>query len=148
MRSADIEDCNITVTNRQLVSALCTHSAGSPSAQAGFMVIVQRNDVNIKRAGQLLVGETLQGEPNGPVTIQVEENRLYHVAIFPKSAEGGVVNSALAYSAGVTTAVMLMEPQPGMFMYHSQIWQLTYSDYFSFPRFNSISFRFNNNSAQ
>lgn len=110
MRSMDIEDCNITVTNQQLVSALCTHSANSPSTQSGFVMIMQRNDVNIKRAGQLLVNETKEGAPTGPITVQVEKNGIYHVAIFPKNAVSGVVHSALGYSMELTT---MEQPQTG-----------------------------------
>ena len=66
-------------------------------------MIVQRNDVNIRRAGQLLVNETGPGAPTGPVTVEVEENGIYHVAIFPRSPDSGLVHSTLAYSTEIST---------------------------------------------
>ncbi len=77
-------------------------------------MIVQRNDVNIKRAWQLLISETEQRAPGGPITVQVEENGIYHVAIFPRIMESGVVHSTLAFSVELTTAeAEVVEPRPG-----------------------------------
>ena len=66
-------------------------------------MIVQRNDINIRRAGQLLVNETGPATPTGPVTVEVEENGIYHVAIFPRSPDSGLAHSTLAYSKEVNT---------------------------------------------
>lgn len=68
-------------------------------------MVVQRNDININRAVQLLVNETRLSAPMGPISIEVEENGIYHVSIFPRNA----VNSALAYSELVSTILAAME---------------------------------------
>lgn len=125
VRSTDIKDCSIVVSNRRTVSALCTHATNSPSSEAGFIMIVQRNDVNINRAVQLLVNETRQGAPMGPVSIQVEENANYHVAILPKSTERGVVDSVLAYTEEVTTFEQGMVTKDGKIMHGHDIILLT-----------------------
>ena len=104
-RSEDIEECTVNSTvvmQFSLISTYCIPSTNSSSDFSGFLMIVQRNDVNI---GQLLVNETEQDIPRGPVTVQVRENGNYHVAIFPKYREGGIVHSELAYSRELTVEV-------------------------------------------
>lgn len=88
------EACDITIISTEeklyFLSALCTHS----SMQAGFVMIVQ-NALNVE---QLLVNDTKRGMPMGPVTVQVNGYQNYHVSIFPKDSDSGIVNSILAYS--------------------------------------------------
>lgn len=115
---------------RSLISALCMHSFNNVT---GFMMVVQ-TELNI---GQLLVNETGPGAPMGPITIQVEENQNYHVAIFPKNADSGVVHSVLAYSLDVFVKANVLIDPTGLI---SRNWQsvlmhgcILYTDYTSQP---------------
>ena len=83
------------------MTADCTHSINSSSAQAGFFIIVQ-SELSI---GQLLVNETRQDAPGGPVVVQLIESGNHHVTIFPKNVESGLVNSVLAYSIELSVLV-------------------------------------------
>ena len=121
VRPSDIKDCNITITEQHLISAFCTHFPNSSSAEDGFMMVVQRNDININRARQLLVNETREGTASGPVTVEVEEIGIYHVAIFPKNKESGVVHSTLEFSTVVVIQTGLLSSFPTVVSFLSQL---------------------------
>ena len=77
-----------------VISAMCSYSGGS--SVTGFQIIVQLN--NVTEVHKLHINCTTERLSPGPVTVQVEENGTYHVAIFPIMEERGIVNTTIAYS--------------------------------------------------
>ena len=77
-----------------VISAMCSYSGGS--SVTGFEMIVQLN--NVDEVHKLYINDTTEYLSPGPVTVQVEENGTYHVAIFPLRGEKGIVNTTTAYS--------------------------------------------------
>ena len=77
-----------------VISAMCSYSGGS--SVTGFQIIVQLN--NVDEVHKLHINSTTEHLSPGPVTAQVEESGIYHVAIFPLMGEKGTVNTTIAYS--------------------------------------------------
>ena len=44
---------------------------------------------------------TEQGEPQGPVTVQMPEGGAYHVTVFPIRVRTGIVDSNVAYAMDI-----------------------------------------------
>ena len=86
-----------------VISAMCSYSSGS--SVTGFQIIVQLN--NVTEVHKLYINSTTEHLSPGPVTVQVEENGTYHVAIFPIMGEKGIVNTAIAYSEVLSLNGML-----------------------------------------
>ena len=77
-----------------VISAMCSYSGGS--SVTGFQIIVQLN--NVDEVHKILINSTTEHLSPGPVTVEVEENGTYHVAIFPIMGERGIVDTTIAYS--------------------------------------------------
>ena len=78
-----------------VISAMCSYSGGS--SVTGFQITVQSN--NVDEVHKLHLSGTTEHLSPGPVTVGVEENGTYHVAIFPIMGEMmGIVNTTIAYS--------------------------------------------------
>ena len=86
-------DCSVTYMN-DVISAMCSYSGGS--SVTGFQIIVQLN--NVDEVHKLYINSTTEHLSPGPVTVQVEESGIYHVAIFPLKGERGIVNTTIVYS--------------------------------------------------
>ena len=87
------EDCSVTYVD-DVISAMCSYSGGS--SVTGFQMIVQLN--NVGEVYKLHINSTTEHLSPGPVTVQVEENRTYHVAILSLMGERGIVNTNIVYS--------------------------------------------------
>ena len=79
--------------------ALCSYSVGS--SVTGFQIIVQLN--NVDEVNKLFTNCTTEHLFPGPITVQVEENRTYHVVIFPIMRKVGIVDTTIAYSGVLST---------------------------------------------
>ena len=90
--SSEIDDCDISMTGLT-ISALC--SLFSTSSSTGFMLVVQEKSVNGAR--RLLVNSTEQGEPQGPVTVQVAVGGAYQATVFPIREGMGILESNVAH---------------------------------------------------
>ena len=77
-----------------VISAMCSYSGSS--SVTGFEMIIQLN--NVDEVHKLYINGTTEHLSPGPVTVQVEESGIYHVAIFPLMGEKGIVNTTKAYS--------------------------------------------------
>ena len=77
-----------------VISAMCSYSGGS--SVTGFQIIVQLN--NVTEVHKLNINGTTEHLSPGPVTVRVEENGTYHVAIFPIMGEMGIVDTTIVYS--------------------------------------------------
>ena len=77
-----------------VISAMCSYSGGS--SVTGFQMIVQLN--NVTEAHKLLINGTTGHLSPGPVTVQVKENGIYHVAIFPIRMDMGITDTIIAHS--------------------------------------------------
>ena len=77
-----------------VISAMCSYSG--TSSVTGFQIVVQSN--NVDEVHKLHINGTTEHMSPGPVTVQVEENGTYHVAIFPLRGEKGIVNTTTVYS--------------------------------------------------
>ena len=62
-------------------------------------MIVQLN--NITAIHKLLVNRTTGHLSPGPVTVQVKENEIYHVAIFPIRTGTGIADTIIAHLQGI-----------------------------------------------
>ena len=91
--SRESENCSVTYVD-DVISAMCSYSGGS--SVTGFQIIVQLN--NVTEVHKLHINCTTEHLSPGPVTVQVKENRTYHVAIFPLMGERGIVNTTIMYS--------------------------------------------------
>ena len=76
-----------------IISSMCSYSGGS--SVTGFQVIVHLN--NVDEVYKLYINCTTEHLSPGPVTVRVNGNETYHVAIFPVMREG-IVNTTIAYS--------------------------------------------------
>ena len=99
--SRETEDCSVTSLGG-IISAMCSFSRSSVT---GFQMIVQMD--NITEVHKLLINDTTGHLSTGPVTVQVEENKTYHVAIFLIMGEKGIVNGTLVYSRVLSVNGML-----------------------------------------
>ena len=77
-----------------VISAMCSYS--NDSSVTGFQIIVQLNDID--EVYKLHINCTNEHLSPGPVTVQVEENGTYNVAIFPIMGENGIVDTTIVYS--------------------------------------------------
>ena len=100
--SRETEDCSVTSLGG-VISTMCSFSRSSVT---GFQMIVQID--NITEVHKLLINDTTGHLSTGPVTVQVEENGTYHVAIFPIMGEKGIVNGTLVYSQVLSVNGMLL----------------------------------------
>ena len=91
--SREIEDCSVTYVD-DVISAMCSYSGGS--SVTGFQIIVQLN--NVTEVHKLHINGTTEHLSPGPVTVQVEENGTYQIAIFPIMSNRGIINTTIAYS--------------------------------------------------
>ena len=91
--SKEIKNCNVTYVD-DIISAMCSYSNGS--SVTGFEMIVQLN--NIDEVHKLYINGTTEHQSPGPVTVRVEKNGTYQVAIFPIFSDRGVMNTIIAYS--------------------------------------------------
>ena len=91
--SRESENCSVTYED-DAISAMCSYSGGS--SVTGFQMIVQLND--LYEVYKLFINGTTEHLSPGPVTVRVEENGTYHVAIFPLMGERGIVNTTIMYS--------------------------------------------------
>ena len=73
-----------------VISAMCSYSGSS--SVTGFQIIVQLK--NVDGVHKLYINSTTEHQ----VTVQVEENGTYQVAIFPIMGERGIVDTTMAYS--------------------------------------------------
>ena len=89
-----------------MVSVLCVFSPTSFST--GFLLVVQK-----KSARGLLVNTTEQGEPQEPVTVQLEVGGKYQVTVFPISEGMGILESDVAYAVEITVDAA-NNPTPGL----------------------------------
>ena len=80
-----------------VISAMCSYSNGF--SVTGFLMIVQL--INVMDVHKLLINSTTEHLSPGPVTVQVNENEIYHVAIFPIRAGTGIVDTIIAHSQGI-----------------------------------------------
>ena len=78
-----------------VISAMCSYSGGS--SVTGFQIIVQLNNVTEVHKLYMNCTQTTQ-----PVTVRVNENGTYHVAIFPIMGERGIVDTTIAYSQEIS----------------------------------------------
>ena len=93
MTSSREIDCSVTYVD-DVISAMCSYTGGS--SVTGFQIIVQLN--GLYEVHKLYINGTTEHLSPGPVTVQVEESGIYHVAIFPLSGESGIVNTTIVYS--------------------------------------------------
>ena len=77
-----------------VISAMCSYSG--VSSVTGFLMIVQLNDVD--DVHKLLISSTTGRLSPGPVTVQANENEVYHVAIFPLRTDMGIADTIIAHS--------------------------------------------------
>ena len=68
------------------------------------MLVVQEKSVNGAR--RLLVNATEQGEPQGPVTVQLTESKAYQVTVFPIREGMGILESNVAYTVEIVLDVV------------------------------------------
>ena len=98
--SKEIEDCSVTYVD-DVISAMCSYSGGS--SVTGFQMIVQLN--NVDEVYKLHINSTTEHQSPGPVTVRVEENRTYHVAILSLIGEGGIVDTDIVYSQVLSSTI-------------------------------------------
>ena len=79
------------------ISAVCDYS-GNNSSVTGFQIIVQLN--NADEVHKLYINSTTEHQ----VTVQVEENGTYHVAIFLIMGESGIMDTTIAYSQDISVS--------------------------------------------
>ena len=91
--SREIEDCSVIYVN-DVISAMCSYSGGS--SVTGFQLIVQLN--NVDEVYKLHINSTTEHLSPEPVTIRVEKNRTYHVAILSLMGERRIVDTDIVYS--------------------------------------------------
>ena len=91
--SKEIKSCSVTYVD-DVISAMCSYSNGS--SVTGFQMIVQLS--NVTEVYKLHINGTTEHLSLGPVTVRVEENETYHVAIFPILSDRGIMNTTIAYS--------------------------------------------------
>ena len=84
-----------------VISAVCDYS-GNNSSVTGFQIIVQLN--NADEVHKLYINGTTEHLSPGSVTVQVEENGTYHVAIFPIMGERGIVDTTIVYSQEISVS--------------------------------------------
>ena len=77
-----------------VISTMCFYSGGS--SVTGFQMIVHLN--NVDEVHKLHINSTTEHLSPGPVTVRVEKNGTYHVAIFPVMGESGIVNTFVEHS--------------------------------------------------
>ena len=88
-----VRDCNVIYVD-DVISTMCSYS--NDSSVTGFKMIVQLN--NVDDVHKLYINSTTEYQSPGPVTVQVEENGTYQVAIFPILKDRGIMNTTIAYS--------------------------------------------------
>ena len=76
-----------------VISTTCSYSGGS--SVTGFQIIVHLNNVN--EVHKLHINGTTEHLSPGPVTLRVQENETYQVAIFPIMRNRGMI-ATIAYS--------------------------------------------------
>ena len=76
-----------------VISTTCFYSVCS--SVTGFQIIVHLNNVN--EVHKLHINSTTEHLSTGPVTVRVEENKTYQVAIFPIMSNRGMI-ATIAYS--------------------------------------------------
>ena len=98
------ENCSVTYVD-DVISAMCSYSGNnSSSIVTGFQIIVQMN--GLYEFNKFYINGTTEHLSPGPVTVQVEENGTYHVAIFPLMGERGIVNTTIMYSQVLSQGIL------------------------------------------
>jgi hypothetical protein len=68
------------------------------------VLVVQKK--SIKGARRLLVNNTEQGQPSGPVTVMVADRGHYQATVFPTREAVGILDSNVAYSMEIEVGVV------------------------------------------
>ena len=110
---SEIDDCDISSSDLT-VSVLCFFSQNLSSTSGFLLVVQEKSIISVRR---LLVNTSKQNQPQGPVTVDVTEEGLHQVSVFPIRGGMGILDSSVAYRADIAVDVAASASPTGVYMH-------------------------------